>query len=536
MRLVIHANNSLVNEISCDAAPLTIGSREDCRVYLADARVAPQHALLTPQSGDAWTLEPADPAHVVLLNGEEVTGPTPVRNGDHIGIAHYELLAVFDEEPTGPARAVGKATVASMTRFVQFHLPPGTHVKRPEEHLTLTPAQLSHLAVENLRLGQCAAVEQLMEFLLRSLLASFGGQRAWLGIRRVNYGVMEYVEGRLLTGTATDLTEIGEKLKPRVLDRGQFLQIPHVSPDDPSSVMVGPLAGPDGTLGMVYLDTGDLHRRFEHQELDYFIVLVSLAAAQLDQIFKEQARQRAATMEGEVAVAHVIQSRITPRKLPQWESLQWGAFREPGHERTGDIYDVVKLSNQSAAFMVAHTRSAGALPCMLMAQAQSAFRSACMHLDSPQIFMRVLNHVLYDGNRDHPLECFMGLIDPATGELRYALAGWMGAYIISARGEERRLGGETPAPALGLERTASWPVLTDTLEEGETLALFTPGVTTARSRQDQVFGEERFVSILCDGFGQLASATLKDMLSDLKAFTEGGKQPEDITVLLSHRV
>lgn len=68
------------------------------------------------------------------------------------------------------------------------------------------------------------------------------------------------------------------------------------------------------------------------------------------------------------------------------------------------------------------------------------------------------------------------------------------------------------------------------------MVLFTPGVTTAKNRRDETFGEERFVNILCDGFGQLASAMLKDMLTDLRNFTEQGSQPDDITVILAHRV
>jgi len=73
------------------------------------------------------------------------------------------------------------------------------------------------------------------------------------------------------------------------------------------------------------------------------------------------------------------------------------------------------------------------------------------------------------------------------------------------------------------------------LKRGETLALFTPGVVTAHNSTGETFGEERFVNILCDGFGQLASNMLKEMLQDLRQFTEGGTQPDDITVILAHR-
>ena len=287
---------------------------------------------------------------------------------------------------------------------------------------------------------------------------------------------------------------------------------------------------------MIYIDTGGRGRRYNQQKLDFFMLLCGVYAAQLDAIFKQFASVRSAMVEGQVALAHEIQRRLTPRKLPQLDQLQFGAFREPGRDSAGDIYDIVKLGNGMASFMVAHTPATGPLPSMLMAQTQAAFRTAAMHQDAPHGFLRTLNALLYDGEKDHPLNCFAGVIEPWTGKLRYAVAGHTGAYIINNRGEERRLGDRKTTPQLGLARTAAYPLLPETLEPHETLVAFTPGVTTAKDRNGETFGEERFVNILCDGFGQLASTMLKEMLSDLRTFTEGGTQPDDITMLLAHYI
>jgi len=329
---------------------------------------------------------------------------------------------------------------------------------------------------------------------------------------------------------------VGQNLKPRILDRGQFVMVPLVSVQERMSVLAGPLNGPDGTLGMIYLDTGDSGRRFDARDLDFLSVLANVFAYQLDAVFKALARNKAAMIEGQVSVAHEIQARITPRKLPQTDELQFGAFRETGRERTGDIYDVVRLASNKVAVMVAQTPASGAMPSMLMAQAQTAFRIAAMHQDGPQVFLRSLNWLLYDGQRDHSLQCFAGVIDPVTGQLPYSMAGHVGAFMVGARGEDRSLAPQDLPPELSLNKAAVYPLLTEQIEPGETLVLFTSGVTTAQNRKGETFGEERFVNILCDGFGQLASATLKEMLTDLRSFTEGGTQPDDITVLLAHRV
>lgn len=537
MRLIVQSNNAVVAELYCDDEAIFIGSREGCRLHLPDARIAAQHAVIFPEGVDTWAIQPLTSEHDISINGATVGEKMPLKSGDEIVIHDYVIRAFRDHDPTAVQRAAApRSTVANMTRFVQYQLPPGAVVKRPEDPLVITPAHLARLGRDNNSLSDCSAIPELMDHLLKVLFDAFGAKTAWVGVRRVNYGAMEYVEGRAVTGQSTELPETGEKLKPRVLDRGQFVLLPVIGPGEPGSIITGPLAGPDGTLGMVYMDTGDSGRRYDTHDLDHFIVTIDLCAARLDAIFKQNAKQKAATIEGEVAVAHAIQARLTPRKLPQWEPLQWGAFREPGRERTGDIYDLVKLSNQTAGLFVAHTRAGGAMPSMLMAQSQAVFRSCAMHLDGPQIFMKMMNHLLYDGTRDHPLDSFMGVIDPNSGEMKFALAGWMGAYIISGRGEERRLGPPTPAPSLGLDKAAAYTAYSEEIESGETLVLFTPGVTTARNRNDEVFGEDRFVNILCDGFGQLASTMLKDLLNDLKNFTEGGKQPDDITVLLAHRV
>jgi hypothetical protein len=429
-----------------------------------------------------------------------------------------------------------RAAVDSMSRFARYQLPFGSTVKKLEEPIQVTRAEMVVAGRLNMELSACETPEPVMDIAIRAMFENLGAHRVWIGLRRLNYGAMEYVDGRTLTGQTIDLPTTADNLRARALDRGQFILIPRVSAEEPCSVLTGPLTGPDGTVGMVYVDVHDLKRRFDVEELDRFVFLLATIGAQLDAIFRGIAVQRAATVEGEVAVAHAIQQRLNPRKLPQWEQLQFGAFREPGRERSSDLYDVVRLSNQMAAFLLAHTIASGSLSCQHIAQAQAAFRTALMHMDAPHVFLKSLNALLFDGHRDHQFHCIMGAIDPNSGKMHFAIAGNIRAYIIGQRGEDRKLTPDNALPPAGTARNVDYAIHHAELQPGETLAMFTPGVVTARNSQGNVFGEDRFVNILCDGFGQLASSMLKEMLSDLQSFTEGGSQPDDITVILSHRV
>jgi sigma-B regulation protein RsbU (phosphoserine phosphatase) len=536
MRLIVTHEASMIADLTCERETLPVGSAADCKVQLADPRIAPQHALIFPEGERAWAFAPAAPDALVFINGARVTEKVTLKTGDEIRICDHVIRVFPEQEPAAAAPAARPTSVARLTQFVQAQLPPGSLTKRTDEPLGLQGGHLARMADVVVRLSQADSVPAVMESALRTLVETFGAHKVWIGVRRVNYGPMEWVEGRTMTGQATELPEIGELLKPRVLDRGQFVLVPRVSADELISVLAAPLAGTEALLGMVYLDSGETGRRFDARDLDLLMVIAGLIAAQVDAILRQVARNRAATIAGEVSVAHAIQARITPRKLPQWEELQFGTFREPGSERTGNIFDVVRLGNNTACFMVAHTGASGPMPSMLMAQSQAAFRLAAMHMDPPHVFLKSLNWLLYDGLQDRPLSCFVGWIDPASGLLRYALAGQMGAYIIGQRGDERSLLPAEPQPPLSLTKNHEYPLLEEQLSSGETLALFTPGVTTATNRAGETFGEERFVDILCDGFGQLASTMLKEMLHDLRMFTEGGSQPDDITVVLAHRV
>jgi serine phosphatase RsbU (regulator of sigma subunit) len=533
MRLVVLQHEAKVADFVFGTEAVYVGTHTDNRVQLADPRIAERQLVLYPER-DGWAIEQLATECEVHINATALRDKARLSTGDEIRLCDY-TIRVYPEHVEQVAAHAGLGTSkAQLERFAASRLPTGTIIKKINDPITVQPDQIVRLGELNVMLGQCTLIPELMDAALQALLQTFAAPRAWIGVRRYTYGSLDYVEGRLLSGQTTDLPDFAEILKPRVLDRIQYLLVPVFSRQERVSALAGPLRAADGAIGMIYIDTGETGRRFNAEDMEFFTLFSNVVAAQLAAILKHVAAGRVALVEGQVAVSHEIQARVTPRKLPQWPELQFGAFRETGLEKTGDVYDVVKLRNGIAAFMVAHTTATGAMPSMLMAQAQAAFRIAGMHQHGPSVFLRSLNWLLYDGEKDHPLDCFVAQIDPASGQMQYGLAGQAGAFIINNRGEARRLGPDEPAPQLGLSQSSVYAVLPEQLEPGETLAVYTPGVVTARNRAGDAFGEERFVEILCDGFGQLASTMLKEMLSDLKAFTEGGVQPEDITVLLAH--
>ncbi len=335
MRLIVLEKGTQLAEIACREEAVYIGSDPACEVCLPDPQIATQLGVIYAEDDGVWVLEQVDQAGQVYLNGAPVTKKVRLKVGDQIKIEDYIIRA--EAKPSPPVKApppktpIAKRTsLDRMARFVQYRLPPGAVVKKPSDEVTITPDQMAKVGRTNVLLGQCATVEELMEVVLKALIESFGAHRAWMGVRRLSYGPLEYVEGRFSTGQTADLPTVGENLKPRVLDRDQFALLPYGDDSDHTPALTGPLMGTDGSLGMVFVDAGESERRYDAQDLDSFILLLNTAAAQLEAIFTHIAKNRAAMLEGEVTVAHAIQTRLTPRKLPQWDELRFGAFREMG--------------------------------------------------------------------------------------------------------------------------------------------------------------------------------------------------------------
>ena len=252
MQLIVLEKGATLLEIACREEAVYIGSGDGCDIRLPGDHVAQQLGVVYAADEDLWMFEPLAQVENIQYNGAPLSEKVELRSGDQLKIHEFLIRAEPDRAPRRAPVQSKKATrtgVASMARFVQYRMPPGTLLKKLSDDITLQPAQLASIGRANVLLGQCNTIEDLMDCGLNILLEHVGAHRAWLGIRRMSYGTLEYVEGRITTGQMADLPDIGENLKPRVLDREQYALLPYGDDSYPVSVLAGPLRAPDGDAG-----------------------------------------------------------------------------------------------------------------------------------------------------------------------------------------------------------------------------------------------------------------------------------------------
>ncbi len=538
MRVVVREKETkvIIADRTFEDEAVYVGSRPGCAVHLPDLYVSPHHLLLSPDEHGVWSIEPLDNEKPSRFNGQTLTGRQPILEDNVVEIGPYVLRICLQADKAGPGAEADRLPPLDYTELKKFELPPGSFTKRAGDPIEkLQPTQVTRLARAATELGRCRDLHELVDVSLAHLLQGFRGRCAWIGLRRQASGDLEVVGGRYTSGESSDVPDLARNLRYRCVERRQQILIRKAGEGIVGSALAVPLTTSLGVLGMIYVDVRKDVRRLNTSDLDAFIMLATIIATQLETILQGQVLEQVRVSDTELSVVRSIQEKLDPGSPPAWRTFQVASYSLMGQRTSGDVYDVMKVpGKEMAGLLVANVRAEGALLALLMAQVQSTFRMAMLHGDPPHIFLRQLNFLLYGDAPSRYVHCFAVVVDPQAGVVRHCRAGRIGAVVVDGKGQPRPFGG-IGMPAVGVEKGFEYTSNEEALGPGETLALYTGGVTTATNAAGERFREKRFIDCLCDGFGQPALATMNDIKTDLTSFFEGGSHPDDMTVVLLHR-
>ncbi len=172
---------------------------------------------------------------------------------------------------------------------------------------------------------------------------------------------------------------------------------------------------------------------------------------------------------------------------------------------------------------------AGAL---LMANLQANLRSQCaMALDQPQRFLRSVNQLFFENTVDSAYATlFFAEYDDRTGRLRYANCGHLCALLLRRDGTLERL--DSTCPVLGLFKTWDCAIDERGLFPGDTLAVYTDGVTEAFNDAEEEYGEKRLIAALRRHRKQESQAMVAAIVDEVREFGTR-EQYDDITLIVA---
>lgn len=537
MRVLVKEGDALLADLTFEDEEITIGSDPQCAIQLPDQRVPPQSAAVHPRPGNTWELENLLAEDHVQHNGQPVGRRSPLSDGDQITLYDYQLEIRIEQDLEATVVEDTQLSLEELARIRKYPLPAGSIVKRHFEGMTLVQAQLDQAFALGIQVSTCRDIHELIDRSLGLLLEVFEARMAWIGIRRTPEGELEAVGERLRSGHTPAKNPFLEGLVYRCCDRGQYVCVRKIRDQaDIGSAMGVPLSTPAGRLGLVYVDRAPRAKRFQIPDLDLLAAFGSAVSAKLNTLLAGQRQWESEINATEIGVAHAIQSLLDPKNPPEWPNFRVAAYSRSGQDQPGNVYDVMRHPDTGiTAFLLGHVRAQGAVLALSLARLHATFRVAMLHNDAPQAFARELNWLTHESQQRSLVDLMCLKLDPPTGKIQYARAGRIGAFMVDAQGQPRKL---TPAdgPSVGAAPNHPYPAAKDCIAPGETLALYTRGVATALNQDGQRFGENRFIELVCDGFGQLPGTTVQDISDEFAEFFADGRHPDDITVILLHHL
>ncbi len=235
-------------------------------------------------------------------------------------------------------------------------------------------------------------------------------------------------------------------------------------------------------------------------------------------------------MSRELAIAHDMQMSILPAQLPQVSSLEFSGICKPAREVGGDFYDVRQMEDGRFFFIIGDVSGKGVPAALYMSMAVTLVRSGARDGCPPEQLLARVNRELCQGNETSMFVTILcGIIEPDDGTVSLANAGHTPPVIISAEGKARYLRLE-PGLVAGCMEDFDYNSESILLEPGETLLMYTDGVTEAMDTDGSLFGEERLLKALPARSGT-AAAFIDSVDEAVTAFAGQAMQADDITML-----
>jgi sigma-B regulation protein RsbU (phosphoserine phosphatase) len=239
-------------------------------------------------------------------------------------------------------------------------------------------------------------------------------------------------------------------------------------------------------------------------------------------------------MARDLRIAREIQMGILPANLAaitKGTGLDVHAVIEPARQVGGDLYEVLRASDTRIVVALGDVSGKGIPASLFMAVAVTVLRTLARQIAEPDEILRRLNDELAEQNPRGMFVTMQCLVfDLKERRVACAGAGHHQLAILSP-GRPPRLAGASSGRPAGLMPLNPVERETFALESGATFVLFSDGVSEAMNTEDDFYGEERLMASLARTSGATAADVVARVMADVRSFTAGAKQSDDITIL-----
>ncbi len=234
----------------------------------------------------------------------------------------------------------------------------------------------------------------------------------------------------------------------------------------------------------------------------------------------------------EMEIAREIQESFLPETVPHIPGYGIAAVNTPAMEIGGDLYDFIPAGTGRQGFVIADVSGKGASAALYMALSHTLLHASGEADPDPSGAVKKANRLLFDDGRSSMfITVFYGILDAGSRTFTYVNAGHNPPLLVKADGTAVWLD-HAKGIALGVIDDVAIPPATIGLSAGDTLVLYTDGVTEAFNEKDEYFGEDRLMETVLRARSLGAGDILDAVVADIRTFAGTAPQSDDITLVV----
>ena len=245
-----------------------------------------------------------------------------------------------------------------------------------------------------------------------------------------------------------------------------------------------------------------------------------------------ESRDRLVAIKQELEVARQVQDSVQPKALPDSETHQVSALIIPAREIGGDFYDYFYLDDSHLGLVIADVSGKGVPAALFTMVTRALLKASLESFQSPGQCLTLVNDLLCEDNDSCIfITLFFGVLDVGTGEFKYSNAGHNPPRLIRPNAEVEELP-QTGNLVLGILAGHEFNNEQIQLNPGDTLFLYTDGVTEAEDARPEEFGEDRLDRTLSEMSTRTVQEIAEGVVFAVREFVADVPQSDDITCLV----
>ncbi len=302
------------------------------------------------------------------------------------------------------------------------------------------------------------------------------------------------------------------------------------------SVMCVPLVAAEGkAFGVIQLDTQDRSKKFTQDDLKLLCCVANQAAVAMENAKLHADALARERLKRDLELAHQVQLSFLPRNVPVVEGYDFGGHYESASEVGGDYYGFIPLADGRLAVALGDVAGKGVSAALLMAKLSSDTRFCLSTEADPGRAVCKLNDLLYEftNQMDRFVTLALAVIDTKQHTVTLVNAGHH-SPLLCRRGAstlEEAVSQKVTGLPLGVVEGYEYDSCQVTLEPGDSLVLFTDGVTDATDVRNIMFGLKGIHSSLLQAGSATAKSLVERLVKAVHVHSTNQSQQDDITLV-----